>query len=517
MHLLYDKYMSTISEQLVNLTSQSMLNFFNEDWIREYMGIDNSLNIIDQQKRTSMQLNYDVEKKNLMAGADTFENFINNFLKLKFAISDVDYTLIIETNTYERYLILHEISIHLLSKALDKITTKFDVHLQNALDGIPAHYTNYNISAYDTEKTFFNLYLDILTTLKKCLSVPTLVSDLKSNINPAYFIVHVVYSSNNDVVDVLPLKERIIILIKNIYVLDIVSIFELYNLIEIVTCVMYLDSINSHFLNHGKNTNSIFKNLSNLFTSKYYTLDDLNAIKNILADMYTKLPANSPMLNPKISKTFGKPTPDVYVLINHQQITSDDITFQKRDSAYLYCATKLPSYEIESTHEQKYHYMTYNASILKMRNREAISFDLLRSKVNLVMLGNYFTKNNILMSEMPLESEFIDISVPRFEDLGYQIYNEHLHKMNNPYNMPYILCMKIGMNKYIIKSYGPEDISQDILFVLLHQNQVEPWLDNKYAKRIVRYVFFAVLNCLIDKIVHEIVSGHPAPTTVVAN
>jgi hypothetical protein len=148
--------------------------------------------------------------------------------------------------------------------------------------------------------------------------------------------------------------------------------------------------------------------------------------------------------------------------------------------------------ETETTHGQtRVHYLSYNSSIRKTRFTNTTDFDLMRIKFNLVVEGNKFTKDDAVY-DMPIPSEFIDISIAGYNDASRKHYINAC--MNRNFD-----ASKMGLsinNKLItvVKSYDTNDIAYDLQYILFSQNSLEPWIDPKYTKRIYRLLFFIGLN-----------------------
>jgi hypothetical protein len=95
---------------------------------------------------------------------------------------------------------------------------------------------------------------------------------------------------------------------------------------------------------------------------------------------------------------------------------------------------------------------------------------------------------------MLIPAEFIDISIPRFNDTGANHFmNEELEHQQG---IPDILRMVSGDNryKYELYAYGPSHMAHDIIYIIFFQRTFEPWQDPKYAKRIIRAILFIVLT-----------------------
>lgn len=520
MHLLYNNYLDKFKNTVPNLSSNDMIKYFidkQNSFILNYMGVNsdayrhnNGINKSDRSDKIKFQ--YDIEKSMFLENkSDSIQDFVDSILKPKFGISDIDYSIYINTATDARYLLIHGIVIKLLHVILDYITKKFDIHLKNILNGItavekPQQYveTNEIINVYD------HPYFNISKNLKNIFCNNRLIADVKryDGYTPIpYFNVKVQYYNK---FDDLSLKDRLV------YVLNLfnhnmsnnkleISMYILYFMFDIVSYSEYLDKININFLDHKLNLENIRvyinQNIAILIESKeydlfvipYYDINEIDTIKKNLASKFSDLPADSPELRTKIAPG-GEGTKDMtYRLINHKSITENDFEFRPKDCMDQTAKQDMP-YGITTTTKMcdKIHYITYNSTIRLQRGPSITDFDLIRSKINLVMIGNHFLKNNKVVATMPLPSEFIDISVPRFDDSSKTGY---LSELKHSSGLPYLLTLKTSAGKNVcLNSYGPSDMMHDLLFVLFSQQLTEPWLDTKFQKRIIRAIYFIVLN-----------------------
>jgi hypothetical protein len=179
--------------------------------------------------------------------------------------------------------------------------------------------------------------------------------------------------------------------------------------------------------------------------------------------------------------------------------SADDITFDTDNiTQNLYINKK----------NNNYHYISYNSSInvSQYNNTSITNFDLLRSKFNFT-LKNVFIKKflppnpippNIIhnpnmwkVSKIKIPSEFIDISIADIDDNGYNVFinnvagniPQYIHNYN----------FNFGNNIFNIKSFTVSYFIHDLITILYSQNMC-PWINNKYAKRVFRLLFLYTLR-----------------------
>ena len=171
--------------------------------------------------------------------------------------------------------------------------------------------------------------------------------------------------------------------------------------------------------------------------------------------------------------------------------SADNITFDTDNTAQnLYINKK----------NNNYHYISYNSSInvSQYNNTSIINFDLVRSKFNLT-LKNVFIKNFLPPDPIPhnpniwqsstikIPSEFIDISIANIDDYGYNVFINNAAGYIHNYNFNF------GNNIFSIKSFSVSYFIHDLITILYSQNMC-PWINNKYEKRIFRLLFLYTLR-----------------------
>ena len=111
-------------------------------------------------------------------------------------------------------------------------------------------------------------------------------------------------------------------------------------------------------------------------------------------------------------------------------------------------------------------------------------FDLFRIKVAFDVNNNY--------NQMIFLSEFFDLSVLRCNDIRNQHMNDHFNQYTEIINTQ----NTAGIN-FSIRAYSVYYLLLDILGVMFEQNNMYPWHDKKYEKRVIRLSF--LINMYIDE------------------
>ena len=146
---------------------------------------------------------------------------------------------------------------------------------------------------------------------------------------------------------------------------------------------------------------------------------------------------------------------------------------------------------IELKKPNNIHYISFNTSINTVRNNylTVSNFDLIRTKFNF-SLKNILKKKykddkpkNWYISNMKIPSEFIDISIPFYEEsLG-------THYLNTRDENKKSYELKLANTSFVVDSYNLKYLVYDLQTVLFSQNTFIPWADAKYMKRLKRMFF----------------------------
>ena len=466
-------------------------------------------------------LNIDESVKFLFKGGNLFNYYFNevknknnnnNFSKISnsFSLSDNDFTLLINADNKLRYELFKKHSTLIIYNSLNKIVDVFNkIFYKNFIRG--EKYENNNIDQSENinlesikedikeleylfgitkqtsyymfknkifyKKLFIDSDLDIWRIYNICANI-LYMNDWTSNGNLNY----ITKKNANEVfiimINILKIKSNLLILKKkndNLYILGIKV--QIYNLLKELDNTFLDNNLLTNNKNKNRNfigkINKIMYNYTNeIKKSNFYDRTKINNFKINLSNELKSLENN------KFYKLDGN-FKVLYDYQNKNQITPENIKFKNKNNTLISLNQyneKIEIYNINTYHN--YHYLTSNLTINKTHKYQIIDFDLLRIKLN-VRLQNILIKNGKRI-EVNIPSEFIDISIPSYEDTTNRStlsnYNKYITLLN--------------YNDCLIQSFTLEYAIKDIEYVFFSQYFWAPFLADKYEKRVTRYIFF---------------------------
>jgi len=404
-----------------------------------------------------------INKNNQTYITEYEKNFNNNFM-----ISDVDFSVYINTTNNRRFVVIRELCYRILAKKMEEITYHFNKLYDSVINGTNTQIMNddndsTDISQYQTKDEEYKTYDKILKNLKhnfKSKNVTTAINEF------------ITLSSKNNIP-----TTKIFTLIK---IYQITNYIQQLNLQQAVP--NYATISNTCKTNIEKLVN---KKLSNLMNANFYTKSKIDNLKDKLATYFTN--PNIPKVKYSASYTLnGDIKVSEYTLVNNTQITKQNIGIESKNDTITYSGSKFNK-QMLSTEIQKnnnYHYISFNNTINQKNNFSEVNFDLMRIKFNVVLVGGFIMKNNNARN-LRIPSEFLDVSInyfnknDKFISMVNKSENKIIPSIENVYN-----------NKtYITHSYNIDILIDDLNGVLFHQLYFMPWLDNKYEKRLQRLLF----------------------------
>ena len=518
-----------------------MKKYFDEH-INDLFRIENKENFTDIDISTKYgnffkPLNYNIDTDELVNTThDEHMNtpnkvFKNKILKENFKISDTDYSLYINAKLHERYNVIHKFAVQLLGKAFDKMTDECDTYFEQVQNG--NIFIDIAMEKFIERVPENDIYSDNTNSSR-------LLNDLRHFLDSNQHIVNII---NNMEFGLFIFIERIRDFLENIH-FQFNNIYESYNQSQIIVLLKYIQKLNVDFgemigpircrllpiqeniILNEDNYDAILINIQqciNILIEKkfyllkknnFYTKEKFVSIRTQLKEWYLNIGQNNPeevnpqqidpILDTKYERgydpTYIKDKYDRYNLqydrIHNPEITNDDFEFSKKKSSII--LSKNNPIDLNDSiliENLKNHYISFNETIRKTRaNGEfTADFDLMRSKFNITInKPDVLTKNGEPhIASIP--SEFIDVSIPRFEETARIEFFNHIINHNN--NLPTYL--RFDNNPGVsISAYSNSEVLDDLLYTLFNQNSFEPWLDKKYTKRIIRVVTLIIIDFL---------------------
>ncbi|ARF08855.1 hypothetical protein Catovirus_1_905 [Catovirus CTV1] len=456
----------------------------------------------------------------------TLNDYILDDLASNFKVSDVDFSIYIRCYDNRRYIVLHDIVTKILFVSLQSISNFFD----DVYEQVITNTMNVNLNIYKNMTTIDNfdnqnylekneIFNNNVDQVKNCLTVmKTYILDtfLNGNIIPNFDL------------QIIALMQTTYNIITNENIHYVLNIRKLLLYYETIVVMKYISgkmnnpiAINNQILNVLKNNidNHINNKKAKLLKNDFYTLQKIIEFLRKIKGKYD--PANTNEYNkdlyqPKYETSYvgTSRTVDRYIaqngivdplfLVENDFENSGKLKIIPRYSSMMLAKNDANKQEEviiiknefntnnNKQDHQAYHYITFNNTIKKERNVYSIhsNFDLARIKLNIV-LDNAIKKNNDvqLQSNYKIPTEFLDISIPNFDDHSRRAFINDIN-----HHGLHTLCLHINNNDYFIDSYSPMDLYKDLEFVLFYQNNILPWVDSKYRKRIKRLVVCAFIS-----------------------
>lgn len=440
---------------------------------------------------------------------DNVSKFLND-LDNNFQISDVDFSLFIGCFDYIKYLKITHCAKIIIAETLKKISTNFDEYFYSVLDDT---FRAKPFSAKNKENT------ENITTREEKFR---------------YFIGQL----NKNITDMNEVN------FGNLFEKTIIKFNKPHQLIKLYL-VFEKKAIESNVNIEGKlNTlanlinNIVDDKLSDLFSNNFYTNEKIDELKAKIKQFY--LTENFCV---KFKDNYKNQKHSIHIFV-YEGKQSVESLLEKRRNAIVHANKNLnePT-NIINTEPDFLHYITYNTSILKLRSSGTSDFDLFRIKFNVCLkdaIEEYVleedyekfvkklkiqqkerdlenerdnTKKNLFISReeflkfiddnkfklvqqkkenFNVPSEFIDVSIPSFQDVTAQ------HFIKNSENQNISNIFKVIDDTFLYSDcYSKTEIYEDLNIVLFSQNTYFPWVDKKYDKRIRRLITMLVISNLV--------------------
>jgi hypothetical protein len=482
----------------------NVMNYFMELYIKK---IENIFKDISLENVTSK---YQNENISALTDNDNIETstYASFFIRLKenFKISDIDYSIYIAASNYARYILIHGGIVRILGQTLSEISNKFDILFENQKPNIlTANVPNTDddvndVNIYENEyyqlkhlivNDKFRTYMDIFKNSPDNM----LKSPLTNNsLDSAYL--------KNMLDSILAASEFIKNIESSIDSIDnFTKIYELTTFIQYIQTIKYFNITNNKInINLSNLTNIqqkldsylnslVDKKIDNISKSDFYSNDNIIKIKSGLAEKMSELVGkikfeeNNNGLTTKTKK---------YELISTPK--TSDIVFEKRGNLIIKSNNNpIDQYIIRESNDKHLHYITFNSIVKSVKKANTTNFNLMRIKINIMLTGNKM-KINDSFNNMSIPSEFVDVSIPFYDDSAGNRFLDSAKK-----GLTKIFLKNNIINRdVVIQSYGLDDLTHDLSDVLFEQNFFIPWLDLKYNKRVLRMLFISILNAYVS-------------------
>jgi uncharacterized protein with HEPN domain len=406
-----------------------------------------------------------------MGDNNLYDNDFKKDLDKNFKISDVDYSVYIDTDNDKRFSEIHNRMIVLLGEALKEISTEFDTYYDAVMNN---RYVNRNIQINDNNKLSdinYTLLETLDFSLRQCIQLyyenvqlNTIMRDAEALIDvdiinhighpqsPIYLLLgHFITNLDENTLNILDglLVKNILINLKFLIEKQVIrqNIIN-YNLDNKLTAV---DNILVNILNNKRHK---------LFES-FYSIQKIGNITTFIKNLF-RTPYNQNNDAPE-EKTYynleGEGVKKFRLTVNNKQNNNFNVVIKKRKNIIINYKS------IKNTDDSAYHYISYNNIIRKLRNEKIVTdFDLIRIKFN-VEADNYIEvfnneNNTYELKSLKIPSEFIDVSVPKFFD------SPRTHYFHNNHNKTNFLSLISQNFHFTVMSYSLTDIINDLEYVL---------------------------------------------------
>lgn len=504
--------MSFFFDIIINAIAEKNSDIFNEklNKIHEYLSSHNvDLKIIDDE------LFY-------LKSDNTIKDFFTD-QKKKFKISDVDFTMYINTNDPVKYSIISQLYNKILINSLVDIRTFFDSYYLNVKNmDYDQDLENIKLNEYlpfKSNDSPYNNYIKIFEVLIENIKS----SNMQNFYNTSNDKV-IKYYSNKIEIDFIQIffnqQFRVIeILLKGCDEKNFLNskgkyYSEITNIRLMTIISEYLELLQIYFNIHKKHTlkstvqdlliitrKIINHHLSNkkrlIIDSNMYNIDSINNFIIDIASKYNK-ETNPTLYNTKYATSFDKKeiiqkinlvreNPNSNLTFtkynNEDNINNDinnDLDILPKSDVLSYSINDISLYSNNDYENKYYHYISYNNSIYNSYEQFSRKFDLFRIKFNIKITKPIIKIDDKIKKEYNIPSEFVDVSIPAFPDINRKyFYSEVQEEGIN------ILRYSDGSTNYYWNTYSIHQLFDDLLKILFGPTIV-PWYDSKYDKRITR-------------------------------
>jgi hypothetical protein len=297
--------------------------------------------------------------------------------------------------------------------------------------------------------------------------------------------------------------------------------------IKILTSIQY-------YLNYGVNTiaNNIRQDIIHNIQLFYDNIDNtiniqrniiqtnLNILVNRLQNFYTDINKNllinnlSQSLNDPNGQFLNKSYYQYYEtkILTEYRINNNDnhLEYSPKNDLIIRDVQNIIFTSIFQNNRQNNHYISINSTIFCIYDNYNLMFDLYRIKLN-IRLNNIYNITNGVYINLSIPTEFLDISIPKYNDTTLMNIRKKFKNNNNPNYNYRIFFSKLSFNNNQynnILMYNLSYLIKDLNVMLFGQNFM-PWINNKYEKRLRRFIFLSIiLFCKKDSYLNPGVINH---------
>jgi hypothetical protein len=461
------------------------------------------------------------------------------------SISDTDYTIYILTEDERKFNLIYKFVSDILYQSLIEIRNNFEGLLNHKIingNDDNNNYFNYqnlddNNPINDNDNYFYNetvnpnpninildIEKDVLQKLNSILNMDNI--DQISNI----FLEIINILINNGIIQQRQDNNNIYnySIFKDIYngsryikMLRSISFFNIkYNNMPIIIQNNNPPEFNLNFI--YDDINNIIENQENVSNIRlnnvlfdlndFYSTDKINNFLNSICEefninyvnksYYEYVPGQNKSIseykmNDAIEDIIYIRNPDIRIDINNDIDNSPPTTYLSKKKDFILRNIPKVNFteyiENNNNDNKHYHYITVNSSVNNIFDpSRIIQFDLYRIKINVVLSHIININNNTRrIKKLNIPSEFIDVSIPKFNDSGLSNFRKKIYSDNYTYDK-FFSKLSFQNNKNILM-YNLSYLIDDLSFVLLSQNNFCPWADSKYNKRLKRIALLSFI------------------------
>ncbi len=478
----------------------NVMNYFMELYVKKIENIFKDIflkNVSNKYQNPNILAYTNEDDKD---NTSTYAAFFSR-LKENFKISDVDYSIYIKASNYARYILIHGGIVQILGQTLSAISDNFDMLYDNTqINKMSIDYpeTDDDVDDVDIYEHEYHKLKQLIVNEK----FDSYVTHMKNNIiksNDKDFDQELYDEISNSVIAASKFVNKIQQSIGSIS--KFTKIYQLITMIQYLQTVKYLNISNNKVNINSSNIDHIqyqlMTHLNNLIKKKYDNIHISNFyneknIQNIKSDIVNNLSSLQNKTKYEENNNGLVTNAKKYELVDVPNISN--IEFSKRKDLIIKSNNDpINQYISAQSNNNRLHYITFNSIIKSVKKSNTSNFNLMRIKINIILTGDVM-KINSVYKDTPIPSEFIDVSIPFYDDTTG---NKFIDSIKNEPTKIFLKNSRINKN-IVIQSYGLDDLTHDLLNVLFQQNFFVPWLDPKYNKRIFRLLFISILSAYVN-------------------